>query len=197
MIVIKQQPKDWYGNIGETAVYHIAAEGSSIKYQWQYAMLTSTGSENAEFKNSSDAGCDSDTFSIIADESRMKLRLYRCILTDGTGDRVVSSAVGVYPLDMKPPETTELVSLSEMKQYLRVDYEEDDSLIEGLIHSSVSICMDIIRTDDIEVLYQSECAKTAVMYATAYMYEHREEADHHGLMLTLRALLFGSRREGF
>ena len=27
--------------------------------------------------------------------------------------------------------------------------------------------------------------------------EHREEADHHAMDLTLRALLFGSRKEGF
>ena len=40
-------------------------------------------------------------------------------------------------------------------------------------------------------------AKAAVLYTVAYLYEHREEADHRGLMLTLRALLFGVRREGF
>ena len=37
----------------------------------------------------------------------------------------------------------------------------------------------------------------AVLETVAYMYEHREEADHRGLMLTLRVLLFGVRREGF
>lgn len=31
----------------------------------------------------------------------------------------------------------------------------------------------------------------------AYLYEHREEADHHALTLTLRSLLFGSRKEAF
>ena len=35
------------------------------------------------------------------------------------------------------------------------------------------------------------------MYTVAYLYEHREEADHHDLILTLRSLLFGSRKEGF
>ena len=42
-----------------------------------------------------------------------------------------------------------------------------------------------------------EQAKAAVMYTVAYLYEHREEADHHELMLTLRSLLFGIRQEGF
>lgn len=33
--------------------------------------------------------------------------------------------------------------------------------------------------------------KTAVLYAVAYLYEHREDADHHHLMMNLRYLLFG------
>lgn len=90
-----------------------------------------------------------------------------------------------------------IVKLDEMKQYLRVDFEEDDMLIEGLLNSAEKICMNVIRTDDVKVFYQAETARTAVMYATAYLYEHREEADHHNLMITLRALLFGSRKEEF
>lgn len=90
-----------------------------------------------------------------------------------------------------------LVTLEEMKNYLRVDYDDDDSLIGYLLQSAEKICMDIIRTDDRTALEEDENAKIAVLYATAYLYEHREEADHHAMMLTLRALLFGSRREGF
>lgn len=90
-----------------------------------------------------------------------------------------------------------LVTLEGMKNYLRVDYDDDDSLIGYLLQSAEKICMDIIRTDDRTALEEDENAKIAVLYATAYLYEHREEADHHAMMLTLRALLFGSRREGF
>ena len=89
------------------------------------------------------------------------------------------------------------VTLEEMKNYLRVDYDDDDSLIGYLLQSAEKICMDIIRTDDRSVLEQDENAKTAVLYATAYLYEHREEADHHAMMLTLRALLSSSRKEAF
>ena len=46
-------------------------------------------------------------------------------------------------------------------------------------------------------LQEAENGKTAVMYTVAYLYEHWEEADHHALNLTLRALLFGSRKEAF
>ena len=89
------------------------------------------------------------------------------------------------------------VTLEEMKNYLRVDYDEDDTLIGHLLQSAEKICMDIIRTDDRSVLEKDENAKTAVLYAAAYLYEHREDADHHAMMMTLRALLSGSRKEAF
>ncbi|MCD7712632.1 MAG: head-tail connector protein [Firmicutes bacterium] len=90
-----------------------------------------------------------------------------------------------------------VVTLDEMKVYLRVDYEDEDSLIEDLIAASGKLCMDILRTDDEAVLEEVENGKATVMYAAAYLFEHREEADHHQLDLTLRALLFGSREVGF
>lgn len=90
-----------------------------------------------------------------------------------------------------------LVTLEEMKQYLRVDYEDDDSLIVYLMQSAKRICMDIIRTDDDAVFLADDNAKPAMMYTVGYLYEHREDADHHALMITLRSLLFGSRQEGF
>lgn len=90
-----------------------------------------------------------------------------------------------------------IVTLEEMKQYLRVDFPDDDSLIEYLISGAEKICKDIMRTDDASALTSEPNAKTAVLYTVAYLYEHREDADHHALMITLRALLFGSRREGF
>ena len=86
-----------------------------------------------------------------------------------------------------------IVTLEEMKNYLRVDHSDDDALIGSLISASERMCMDVARTDDTERFEQEENAKIAVMYAAAYQYEHREEADHNQLLLTLRALLFGLR----
>ena len=90
-----------------------------------------------------------------------------------------------------------IVSLEEMKQYLRVDYDDDDSIITALITGAEKLCSDILRADSTEALTQVENGKVAVMYTVAYFYEHREEADHHALTLTLRSLLFGSRKEAF
>ena len=90
-----------------------------------------------------------------------------------------------------------LVTLEEMKNYLRVDYDEDDALIESMVRASERLCMDVARMDDEGEFARVENAKIAVLYAAAYLYEHREEADHRALTLTLRALLFGARKEAF
>lgn len=91
-----------------------------------------------------------------------------------------------------------LLTLGETKNYLRVDTDEEDGLITGLSESAEKLCMDVARIGDTEDFAAlGDTAKTAVLYATAYLYEHREEADHHALTLTLRSLLFGVRKEGF
>lgn len=89
------------------------------------------------------------------------------------------------------------VMLEEMKNYLRVDHDEDDALIESMVRASEKICMDVARMDDTQEFYTVENAEIAVQYTAAYLYEHREEADHHAMVLTLRALLSGSRKEAF
>ena len=76
------------------------------------------------------------------------------------------------------------ITLEEMKNYLRVDFEDDDRLIEGLIRSGQKMCMDILRTDDPAVLENPD-ARAAVLYAAAYQYEHREDDDNHALMISL------------
>lgn len=90
-----------------------------------------------------------------------------------------------------------IVTVEEMKNYLRVDSLDDDALIGDMITSAEKQCMDILRTDDETALSSVENGKLAVMFVTAYFYEHREEADHHAMNLTLRALLFGSREVEF
>lgn len=109
-----------------------------------------------------------------------------------------------------------LVSLDEAKQYLRVDSKDEDDLITSLIGSSEDIAKDVARitTDQWKAVDSSEnldetvynadeveavrkVLKVAVLYTLGYLYEHREEADHHDLALTLRALLFGIREAKF
>lgn len=89
-----------------------------------------------------------------------------------------------------------IVELEEMKGYLRVDFDDDDELIKYFIVTGENLCADIARIS-VEELSEIPSSKIAVMYAVAYLYEHREDADHHALTISLRPLLFGSRREVF
>lgn len=91
---------------------------------------------------------------------------------------------------------TMIVSVDEMKNYLRVDYSDDDALIEKMIESSEKLCEDIARLsfDEINDL---KTIKIAVMYSVAFMYEHRENADYHALTISLRSLLEGDRKSVF
>lgn len=90
-----------------------------------------------------------------------------------------------------------MISLDEMKNYLRIDFDDDDALLENLIVSSERLCMDIARINSKTVFEKKENAKIAVMYAVAYQYEHREDCDHHALAMSLRSMLSGIRKAGF
>ncbi len=121
------------------------------------------------------------------------------------------------------PQETGLVTFSEAKAYLRVDSSYEDSLITALLASAVSLCMDVARLGPCEwkgiaeytsnmrktltirgeekskgeILQMKEILRVGVLYALGYLYEHREEADHHDLVLTLRNLLFAVREGVF
>ena len=98
-----------------------------------------------------------------------------------------------------------LISLDEAKSYLRVDSEDEDAMIAILLSSAGRLCADVARltdeqwaavnsdTDDAALAPVRETMRVAILYALGYLFEHREEADHHGLTLTLRSLLFGLR----
>lgn len=91
-----------------------------------------------------------------------------------------------------------LVTLREVKNYLRIDTDDEDEVVASLMQNAETLCKDVARVErveDFEAL--GEVAKQAVLYSTAYLYEHRENADYHQMTLMLRSLLFGVRKEGF
>ena len=93
------------------------------------------------------------------------------------------------------------VTLEEAKTYLRVSSSDEDGLIESLISAATKQVQDITRQTDEEFMANEERAliriRIAVLYTVAYLYEHREDADHNALNMTLRSLLFGTRKVGF
>ena len=116
-----------------------------------------------------------------------------------------------------------MVTMDEARAYLRVDSGFEDGLIGSLLLSAEALCMDVARlskdewdavsvyTEDSEVtisirqeeksrgeaLQMKEILRVGVLYALGYLFEHREEADHHDLVMTLRNLLFAIREGVF
>ena len=98
-----------------------------------------------------------------------------------------------------------LVTLKEAKGYLRVDSADEDAVTGVLLSAAERMCVDVARmTDEKWAAVNSdsedgsltpirETMKVAVLYALGYLFEHREEADHHALTLTLRSILFAIR----
>ena len=104
-----------------------------------------------------------------------------------------------------------LISLEEAKAYLRVDTADEDALTGTLLSAAVRLCVDVARlteeqwTDIDSDKSRSErysaaeltairgTMRVAILYALGYLFEHREEANHHDLTLTLRSILFAIR----
>lgn len=85
-----------------------------------------------------------------------------------------------------------MVSLAEAKQYLKVEHDDEDGLIEQLLETSQKLCEDILRQSK-----YSDVLKTAILYGVAYLYEHREDANHKDLKETLYHLLLAERKDVF
>jgi hypothetical protein len=89
------------------------------------------------------------------------------------------------------------VTLEAAKSYLRVDSSDDDALISGLIVSAETLVREVTRLNDEELLPYKEIVEIAELFTIAYLYEHREEADHKNLTETVKYLLFPIRKEVF
>ncbi len=93
------------------------------------------------------------------------------------------------------------ITLQDMKIFLRVDFDDDDTLIEKLMVDATNRCMDILRIDENERAEIDTSSISnfdlAVMYCVAYTYENRETCDYKKLNLGLRGLLFGDREDKF
>ena len=88
-----------------------------------------------------------------------------------------------------------MVTLQEVKQYLRIDFEDDDTLLLSLISTAKQLVMDVGRMDEERFSENEDVVRTAMLYTVSYLYENRNTADFSKLTLTLRAILF-AQREG-
>ena len=88
-----------------------------------------------------------------------------------------------------------MITLKEAKNYLRVDFDDDDKLILDLLQTSKKLCMDVGRMTEEQFEENEDTTRTAMLFTVSYLYENRNTADFHKLTLQLRAILF-AQREG-
>ena len=89
------------------------------------------------------------------------------------------------------------VTLEEAKGYLRVDSSDEDSFVLRLMDTADSLIQQVTRRESEELKEHESVVRTAELYVIAYLFEHREEADHKAMTETLKYLLFGIRKENF
>lgn len=87
-----------------------------------------------------------------------------------------------------------IVTLNEAKKYLRVDYPDEDALIEKFIHTGEMLMEDTLRK---QINSVDDVCKTAVLYCVCYLFEHREDADMNELTRNLRYILSTEREPAF
>lgn len=90
-----------------------------------------------------------------------------------------------------------LSNVAFVKGYLRVDTSDDDKFIKQLMETARTIVCDVSRKTDKELRAYGDVVDTAELYIIAYLYEHREEANHKQLVNTVKHLLFSVRDEVF
>ena len=88
-----------------------------------------------------------------------------------------------------------MITLKEAKNYLRVDYEEDDSLIQQLLSTAKNLVMDVGRMDESARAENEDIVRTAMLIALGYLYENRSKPDYQELTLNLRSILIAQRED--
>lgn len=89
------------------------------------------------------------------------------------------------------------VTLAQAKNYLRVSSSDDDTLITSMITTAVEMCASVTREKVEDYIARTDQRSfLAVLFAIAYLYEHREEANHNGLLIDIRAI-FNDREAVF
>lgn len=90
-----------------------------------------------------------------------------------------------------------VLTLEEVKLYLRVDGDKENTLITSFIITAEEICEGILRYPISEFTTVPETVKQAVLYAVASMYEKRENFEVQDVIETMIKILFSYRRESW
>ena len=90
-----------------------------------------------------------------------------------------------------------VVTLEEAKLYLRVDGDEENTLITKFILTAEDLCEGILRYSLSEFTTVPESIKQAIVYAVANMYEQREELDIKLVIEVMTRLISAYRKESW
>ena len=89
-----------------------------------------------------------------------------------------------------------IVTLEEAKTHLRVQHDEEDGLIEGLVQQAQTAAEDFCRVsfepflnDDGAAVEAPGPVKLAILLMVGYFYEHREAEDGAGFRTMRRAFM--------
>ena len=84
-LAVTAQPQDYYGPVGDTAVFGVTATGDGLTYRWQFRDVNGAWRNSAS--TASTVSCE-----IRADRSG---REYRCVVTDAYGNTRTSEAAEI------------------------------------------------------------------------------------------------------
>ncbi|ADI00485.1 head-tail connector protein [Salisediminibacterium selenitireducens] len=99
-----------------------------------------------------------------------------------------------------------VLSLEDVKTYLRVDGDEEDALITFLIQAATELCEEILRYEIEDLSQEPAMVKKAILYGIANMYEKREGTYYYlrdegggieDTMRMMRIFLSGHRKAGW
>jgi uncharacterized phage protein (predicted DNA packaging) len=90
-----------------------------------------------------------------------------------------------------------IVSLEETKIYLRIDGDEENTLVTNFISTAEELCEGVLRFPLSEFAEVPETVRQAVLYLVASLYEMRETINMKEVMDVVARLLFTYRRESW
>lgn len=90
-----------------------------------------------------------------------------------------------------------IVTLEKTKEWLRVESNDEDALIESFITAAEDIVGGILRFPLSEMDIVPEIVEQAVILAVSRLYEERESFDIAALMSALRGMLFAYREDAW
>lgn len=88
--MITVQPSDFYGAVGENAVFTVEATGTGLTYKWQYQ-----NAGTSIWRVSTQSGYNTSTLIVPITRTRNGQK-YRCIITDENNNRLTSNEASIH-----------------------------------------------------------------------------------------------------